>query len=167
MLKESLAAIAMAVSLAWLTGCASVPKMSPEADAEAERFEPEAGTGSLYVVRDAADRDWAVLGLAKQPHEIPVSVLIDGNEQGRIDDGTYFLFKLAPGAHNVAVAAVGNFDSVRIEVREGGTHFVKVDVDRRTHGDVWVAVAWVKEIDADEGRSLVVDGERVRPTPES
>ncbi|UCG72480.1 MAG: hypothetical protein JSV45_14740 [Chromatiales bacterium] len=135
--------------------------MPDEADAQAERFETTPGTGSLYVVRDAADRDWASLGMSSKQYEIPVDVMINGRNRGEIHAGTYLLFYLPPGQYNLASVSVQNVHSITIEVEDGGLHFAEVELQGRVRGSDAQVNATVGQIDVDRGRRLVIEGQRV------
>jgi len=132
----------------FLSGCmaASVPVMPDTYDAQAERFLTPKGKANIYVVREDAFAGSAIV----------FQVLVNGQVQGAIAPGTYFLFEVQPGVHTVASITQESADSETIQASAGSNYFVEI---KPVMG--WAAArSSVETIDDLRGRKLVMDGKR-------
>jgi hypothetical protein len=130
-----------------LSGCAAtVPVMSDNFDAQAERFSPGQGKANIYVVRDSGFAGSAVL----------FQVLLNGRVEGAIAPGTYFLFEVPPGSHSIAVITQENADSEKIQAREGKNYFIEI----KPVVGLTAARVSLESIGEERGRQVVIDGKR-------
>lgn len=90
--KISLIGLLLAAVL--LTGCASVPKASPEQDARAKTFAVAAGKANIYLYRNES------MGGA-----VKMDVALDGKPMGQTAAQTYFMFEVTPGKHTITSKA--------------------------------------------------------------
>lgn len=93
MLKK-IALIGAVMAATLLTGCASVPKASPELDARAKTFAVAPGKANIYLYRNES------MGGA-----VKMDVSLDGKAMGQTSAQTYFMFEVAPGKHIIASRA--------------------------------------------------------------
>lgn len=91
---KKISLIGLLLAAAMLTGCASVPKASPEQDAKAKTFAVAPGKSNIYVYRNES------MGGA-----VKMDVALDGKPMGQTSAQTYFLFEVAPGKHTVTSKA--------------------------------------------------------------
>ena len=105
-----------ALAIAVLSGCASVPMTSPEADASAKQFQVRKGYSNIYLYRNET------FGAA-----IAMTVSLDGKVMGQTAAQTYFLWEVAPGRHEIA-SHTENIAKLTVEAQEGRNHFVWQEV---------------------------------------
>ena len=116
MIRKWMAAVALTAVLL-MTGCASVPMASKEADAKAKEFVPPAGAQAhLYVYRSE------VIGAA-----IKMPVLVDGREVGDSVAKSY-IFKALPAGTHTVVSKAENDSTLEIDMQGGHTYFVWQEV---------------------------------------
>jgi hypothetical protein len=113
LVRGALVALAVAV----LAGCASTPQATPERDAEAKRFMPVSGEGTLYVYRP----DFAGL------HQNDPAIYVDGRLIGTLLPGTFFRITARPGTRLINGYAHDD-GSIKVDARAGELHFVSVHV---------------------------------------
>lgn len=101
-----------------LTGCASVPMASSEADTKAKSFQTEVQTGkaNLYIYRNET------MGAA-----IKMTVLLDGQLAGDTASKTYIFKSLDPGSHTV-VSKTENDATVTFDAEPGKNYFIWQEV---------------------------------------
>lgn len=132
-----------------ISGCtATVPLMDEQYDVAAEKFQPVSGFGNIYVVR--RDR---FAGSA-----VAFRIELDGRSIGSIAPGTYHLFELKPGKHVIAATTMENAVNKEVIVIEGKNYFFEV---KPKMGLIAARVS-IEDIDAEEGRKLVIDGSRAQ-----
>ena len=73
-----------------ISGCASVPMASPEADQQAKSFETTPGKSNIYIYRNE------VFGAA-----LRMPVFIDGTQVGSTAANTYLVASVDPGSHKI------------------------------------------------------------------
>lgn len=116
MIRKWMAAVALTAVLL-MTGCASVPMASKDADAKAKQFAPSGeGKAHLYVYRNE------IIGAA-----IKMPVLIDGMEVGDTVAKAYIFKSLPAGAHTV-VSKAENDSTLEIDMQAGHSYFVWQEV---------------------------------------
>lgn len=111
MFRKFLCAGLIAVT-AILTGCASVPMASPEADAKAKSFKADPDKANLYIYRNET------FGAA-----VKVPVLLDGTSVGDTASKTYIFRQVAPGAH-VVTSKSENDATITVDAVAGKNYFV-------------------------------------------
>ena len=106
-MKIKTAVSILAIGLATLSGCASVPMATQEKDAASKTFaSPPANQAGLYVFRNSA------LGAALRK-----TVSIDGAPIGKTAPNTYFHRIISPGAHTLSTEVPSVF-----RLPKGGFH---------------------------------------------
>jgi len=100
-----------------LTGCASVPMASREADQSAKRFRPTPGYAAIYIVRDVTN--WTALVEA-------APVWVDGHRIGGLPVKGYFALDVSPGSHRVTTESPEHFRSVTVSAGSGECAFVVI-----------------------------------------
>ena len=113
---KSLYAGCLVALLALLSGCASVPMASSEADAQAKTFATKPGKANIYVYRHET------MGAA-----IPMTVSLNGKVMGQTASKTYFLFEVDPGNHEIT-SHTENVDTLRMVAAGGRNYFVWQEV---------------------------------------
>jgi hypothetical protein len=116
MIPSRLPALGLALSLlsvAPLSGCASVPKAAPALDVEAKSFTPSPGKARLYVVRPSS-----MVGSAVALH-----VVVDGRELGSTSRGTYLMTEVEPGEHTIGSKTMENSDQEKVAADAGHSYF--------------------------------------------
>jgi Protein of unknown function (DUF2846) len=110
------AALAIAAVLA-TSGCAATVSLMPEAlDAEAKRFTPPPDKANLYLTRTSN------LGMA-----VLFQVHLDGKLAGAVAPGTYLLFDVEPGKHQISVLTQESQATLTINAASGANYFVNVE----------------------------------------
>lgn len=99
-----------------LTGCASVPMASINADTKAKEFTPPSGKAGLYIYRNE------IFG-----SEIPLSVAVNGRNLGQTGPQTYFHLNVSPGKYEVNSSA-GNVSLISLIVEAGKNYFIWQEV---------------------------------------
>ena len=111
-----LIALSLVLSAALLSGCASVPMASLDADASAKTFQTDPGMANVYVYRNET------LGSA-----IKMPILIDGMSVGDTASKTYVFKKVSPGSHIITSKAETDA-TVTIDMKGGYNYFVWQEV---------------------------------------
>ena len=99
-----------------MTGCASVPMESPEASAQAKRFEePSEGNAGLYIYRDS------FVGKA-----LKKDLWVNGECIGESASDVFF-YKQFPGDKEYVISTESEFspNSLKILLEKGKNHFVR------------------------------------------
>lgn len=131
------------LSLALLTGCASVPMESAENDAVAKAFPtPPQSQAGLYVVRDSS------LG-----GSLKKTIKIDGEQIGESAPHTYFYRLITPGEHTLATQSEFSDNILVLKAVPGKNHFVRQSIKM----GVFVGGAKLTELSEDEGKKAVLD----------
>ncbi|MCE5265353.1 MAG: DUF2846 domain-containing protein [Deltaproteobacteria bacterium] len=142
-----------------LSGCVSAAKMispptvpvAPErADVEAKRFQPPPGMASVYVIREDKFAGQALL----------FQVSLDGQDQGKLARGTYFLLTVPPGKHAVAFTAGADKGTETVYAVEGGIYYLEI----RPKSGMTAPPTNIFRIDQQRGRSLILAGKRAEIT---
>lgn len=147
----------LAVLCLVLSGCAStgtvssrpdIPLGSPKADAAAKRFAPKPGTASVYVMRE-----YTFLG-----RDTGYRISLDETDQGRLSPGTFFLFHVLPGKHEIGFKGKVDRGTEKIYAVEGGIYYIEI----RPGSGIMTAPAKMFRIDQKRGRQLITEGKRAR-----
>ena len=123
---------------------ATIPLASEQVDAEAKRFHPQAGKASIYVIRE--DILTAHLALFQ--------VSLDGKDQGKLARGTYFLFTVQPGKHEVVFTGDMHKGNETILAVEGGIYYLEIRPEVR----MLASYVNLLRIDEERGRKMVLEG---------
>ncbi|RUL72711.1 DUF2846 domain-containing protein [Dyella choica] len=115
MIRKLLVTAALGAALL-MTGCASVPMASKDADANAKTFAPSQNMASLYIYRNET------FGSA-----IKMPLLIDGMTAGDTVAHSY-VFKTLPAGKHTIVSKTENDPSLTIDMTAGQTYFVWQEV---------------------------------------
>ncbi|HVT37184.1 MAG TPA: DUF2846 domain-containing protein [Nevskiaceae bacterium] len=116
MYKHSLMSISAVLALALMTGCASVPMATPEADAQAKTFKAPADKANLYIYRNES------FGSA-----VKMTVLLDNQLAGDTGPHTYILKSVAPGSHTLT-SKTENDATLTIDAAAGKNYYVWQEV---------------------------------------
>lgn len=132
--------------VALLSGCASVPMASMDEDAKAKTFAVRPDKSSIYVYRNEN------FGAA-----IPMTVALDGKVAGQSAAQTYFLWEVAPGAHEVSSIAE-NTSSVKLSTEAGKAYYLWQEVKM----GMWMARTQLQQVDEATGRKAVAECKRAQ-----
>lgn len=127
-----------------ISGCASVPMASPEADASAKQFQVKQGLANIYLYRNET------FGGA-----IAMTVSLDGKVIGKTGPQTYFLWEVTPGRHEIA-SHTENTAKITIDAREGRNHYVWQEVKM----GMWQPASRLHEMSEVDGRKGVLECKR-------
>ena len=127
------------VAVASLTGCATVPKASPEFEQQARSFTPAPGKAAVYVYRPYNYTGSALV--------FPVS--IDYKEFGTLANNTYLFGNIDPGSHIIRSGAgmAGSVRPKQFDAEAGKLYFFKVEPG-------WDHIV-ITPVDESEGRQRV------------
>lgn len=132
------------LALGVLSGCASVPMASNEADASAKQFQVRKGYSNIYLYRNES------FGGA-----IAMTVSLDGKVLGKTGPQTYYLWEVTPGRHEIA-SHTENTAKITIEAQEGRSHFVWQEVKM----GMWGPRSQLHEVSEADGRKGVLECKR-------
>lgn len=114
-MRNSIKLLSTALGFAILTGCASVPMGSSEADAQLKTFAaPPADKSGLYIYRDS------FVGQA-----LKKSVTIDGQVIGETAKGVYFHRYLAPGKHEISTESEFSDNALTLVTEPGKNYYLR------------------------------------------
>jgi len=138
-----------------ISGCVSavllltppnVPLASEKADTAAKRFQSQPGKASIYVMQE-----YTFTGQVKL-----FQVSLDGKDQGKLTPGTYFLFMVPPGKHEVSSKEEESRGTETIYAVEGGIYYLEI----RPKSGMKATSTNLFRIDQQRGRHLVLEGRR-------
>ena len=115
-MRSKLVVVSAVFAVALISGCASVPMASPEADAKAKAFQATPGKANLYIYRNES------FGGA-----IKMTVLLDGQLAGDTGPQTYILKTVDPGSHAL-VSKTENDATLTVDAVPGKNYFVWQEV---------------------------------------
>lgn len=117
-MRKNLVTALAVLAAAIVTGCASVPMASSDADAKAKNFQAEApaGKANIYIYRNEN------MGAA-----LKMTVLLDGQLAGDTGAKTYIFKSVDPGAHTL-VSKTENDAALTVDAEAGKTYFVWQEV---------------------------------------
>lgn len=114
-MRRVLLAVA-AVAVALVSGCASVPMASPEADKQAKSYATSPTKANLYIYRNES------MGGA-----IKMTVSVNGRVLGQSGPKTYFLVQVDPGKHEVS-SLTENTSTLTVDAQPGKNYFIWQEV---------------------------------------
>jgi hypothetical protein len=142
MLKKIIIAIAVSSTI-FITGCASVPMASPDADKTLKEFaSPTEGKSGLYIYRNSS------FGAA-----LKKTIRVDGVILGESARYTYFYKELEPGVHEVATESEFSDNKISIEFQKGINYFVQQYIKL----GAFVGGANIKQVPEEEGKKGVLE----------
>lgn len=114
-MRNSIKLLGTALGFAILTGCASVPMGSTEADAQLKTFSaPPADKSGLYIYRDS------FTGQA-----LKKSLTVDGELIGETAKGVYFHRFLAPGKHVIGTESEFSDNTLTLVTEPGKNYYLR------------------------------------------
>jgi hypothetical protein len=132
----------LAMLVFFVTGCASVPLASAEADAARKRFDPPAdGKAGVYVYRDS------FVGQA-----LKKTVSMDGKALGATSNKVYFFKEVEPGPHIISTQSEFGDNSLDFNASPGLNHFFEQYIKM----GVFVGGANIKAVSESEGKAGVL-----------
>ena len=131
--------LAFTCSIALLSGCASVPMASMDADKEAKKFETASNKSNIYLYRNES------MGGA-----IAMTVSLDGRMAGKTGSKTYFLWQVDPGTHEIA-SHTENTAKITLNTKAGENYYVWQEVKM----GMWAPRSQLHEVDSEEGQEAV------------
>ena len=138
-------AASLAVSVALVSGCASVPEASAELDQAAKRFSAPNDRAGLYIYRNET------FGAA-----IKVNVLMDDKYLGETASKTYFYVEVPPGKHTV-VSKAENESMVSFDAIAGRLYYVWQEIKM----GLFQPRTELKLVDETTGRAGVMESKRI------
>lgn len=146
MSKKMMCAVALGVAL--LSGCASVPMESNEKDQALKAFPlPPQDQAGLYIFRDSS------LGPV-----LKKTVKVDGEVIGETAINTYFYRTLTPGEHVLATESEFSDNTLTLNAEAGKNHYVRQYIKF----GVFVGGANLEQVSEAEGRKAVLETELAR-----
>lgn len=124
-----------------LSGCASVPMASMEADTSAKHFQPKNGYSNIYLYRNET------MGAA-----VAMTVSLDGKVMGKTGAQTYFLWQVTPGKHEIA-SHTENTSKIVILAQEGRNYYIWQEVKM----GLWQPRSELQEMSEEQGRKGVME----------
>ncbi|MGD1020064.1 MAG: DUF2846 domain-containing protein [Verrucomicrobiia bacterium] len=161
--KQTLRAVVIGLVVLGAIGCASVPTTTASLDAEAKKFVPEPGNGSIYLDRGS--------GVAYALYK--ADFLLDGRMAGSLGNGFFLLLSVPPGEHvvvprPVSTQSYGLFNNPgpqwenaqKINVEGGKNYFYEVNYSvGMAHQQVHL-----QELTEEQGRASVLKSQRAIST---
>lgn len=143
-----LSLLIIAIALAVLSGCASVPMATKEQDAVAKSFAPPApDKAGLYVYRNS------FVGQALRK-----AVSIDGKAIGTTANKTYFYREMAPGGHTLSTESEFGDNSVTFQAENGKNHYARQYIKM----GVFVGGSGIEMVSEEEGKRAILECERAQ-----
>jgi hypothetical protein len=130
-------------------GCASVPMDTSAADADAKRFQPEDGKGSIYICRGGG------IGTA-----VIAQGQLDGRMIGALAPYTFIMVSAVPGHHEVSVVGQENVEVAPVDVIAGKMYFFGVSIRMGWN----IGRPHIESISEKDGRDDVNDEHRAHAT---
>jgi hypothetical protein len=132
---------AVALGLALLSGCASVPMESADKDQALKSFSaPPQDQAGLYIFRDSS------LGAA-----VKKTIKIDDEVVGETAAKTYFYRLVSPGLHVLATESEFGDNLLELNAQAGKNHYVRQSIKM----GVFVGGAKLTEVSESEGQKGV------------
>lgn len=129
----------------FLSGCATIPRLSKELDTAAKTFETTTDKANIYIVRDE------FIGAA-----VGMPLDINGKLLGKTSALTYILATVTPGTQNI-ISHAENDSTLSLDVEPGKNYFVWQEVKM----GLFMARTKLHSISETEGKAKVLKCERV------
>lgn len=140
--------LCMAVLVAMLTGCASVPMASLDQDAKAKDFTPRPDKATLFIYRNET------FGAA-----IPITVSVNERTIGQTASKTYFRFNVNPGRYKIKAHAE-NVAELNVDAVAGRNYFIWQEMKM----GMWTARANLTQVDDETGHAGVSESKLIAST---
>ncbi len=140
--------LCMAILVAMLTGCASVPMASLDQDAKAKDFTPRPDKATLFIYRNET------FGAA-----IPITVSVNDRTIGQTASKTYFRFNVNPGRYKIKAHAE-NVAELSVDAIAGRNYFIWQEMKM----GMWSARANLTQVDDSSGRAGVSESKLIAST---
>lgn len=140
--------LCMAILVAMLTGCASVPMASLDQDAKAKDFTPQPDKATLFIYRNET------FGAA-----IPITVSVNDRTIGQTASKTYFRFNVNPGRYKIKAHAE-NVAELSVDAISGRNYFIWQEMKM----GMWSARANLTQVDDSTGRAGVSESKLIAST---
>jgi hypothetical protein len=113
------------LAFALLVGCTTTaPMASAASDAAAKSFVVPEGKANLYIARAQSAYGGGAL----------FKVLVDGQAQGSLAEGTFYLVAVDPGRHKIEVRTMANSDTASLDAAAGKNYFYELTATSGTSG---------------------------------
>lgn len=133
---------AAVISVALLSGCASVPMAPVERDASLKTFtQPTEGKAGLYIFRNT----FAGQALKK-------TISIDGSVIGETANKVYFFREISPGEHTLSTESEFGNNSLNFTAESGENYYV----EQYIKVGVFVGGANLRMVSEEEGKQKVL-----------
>jgi hypothetical protein len=136
------AAFKIVCLLAMVAGCATVAETDSTDNAAAKKFEPVAGSASIYFCRPGQGVGDTLVAQTE----------LDGVMTGALAPNTFILISVPPGHHTLTVLGPTNTEDLTADVTAGNVYFYKVSVDWAGPG---VRHRHIVALSDEDGRSAV------------
>ena len=123
-----------------------MPLVSEKADADAKRFQPKPGKASVYVIREYTFTGQNTL----------CRISLDEIDQGRLAPGTFILFSVSPGKHEVSFKGKMDRGKEKIYAVKGGIYYIEI----RPRSGIVTVPGKILRIDQKRGKQLIAAGKR-------
>nr|WP_297347340.1 DUF2846 domain-containing protein [uncultured Glaciecola sp.] len=133
--------LVMIALVSLLSGCASVPMASLDADNRAKQFNVDSNKANIYLYRDES------MGGA-----IAMPVALDGHIAGKTGSKTYFYWSVEPGEHEIT-SLTENTARIKVIAKAGQNHFIWQEVKM----GLWTARSQLHEVSDEKGKKAVSD----------
>lgn len=140
--------LCIAVMVAMLTGCASVPMASLDQDAKAKDFTPQSDKATLFIYRNET------FGAA-----IPITVSVNERTIGQTASKTYFRFNVNPGRYKIKAHAE-NVAELSVDAIAGRNYYIWQEMKM----GMWSARANLTQVDDSTGRAGVSESKLIAST---
>lgn len=144
---KNFAAVASAMLVFLLSGCASAPMAPIDQDTKAKDFSPAPNKASLYIYRNE------IFGAA-----IPMTVSVNGKTLGQTAAHTYFRLNLIPGKYNVESHSA-NTSALSLTTEAGKNYFVWQEVKMGI--GMGMAQSLLQQTDEATGRAGVIESKLI------
>lgn len=140
--------LCMAILVAMLTGCASVPMASLDQDAKAKDFTPRPDKATLFIYRNET------FGAA-----IPITVSVNERTIGQTASKTYFRFNVNPGRYKIKAHAE-NVAELSVDAIAGRNYYIWQEMKM----GMWSARANLTQVDDSTGQAGVSESKLIAST---
>jgi PBP1b-binding outer membrane lipoprotein LpoB len=130
-----------------VSGCASVPMASLEADKNAKQFIADSNKANIYLYRNES-----MGGVIAMP------VALDGRIAGKTASKTYFYWSVEPGEHEIR-SLTENTARIKINAKAGQNHYIWQEVKM----GMWNARSELHEVSEEKGKKAVNDCKLIEP----
>lgn len=131
---------ALLLAIVLSSGCASIDKAPPEADAAAKKFMPKKSASQVYLYRNE------VFGAA-----LSMPVTVDGKLAGNTGSKSFFKFELPAGKHTFT--SQGDKSMLDVTTQNGKTYYIWQEVKM----GAFTGGSMLQLVDEEKGRKGVLE----------